>query len=126
MPFCTNCGKMAEQNQEVCTRCGITLTNIEDTKPSIKFLAPLDFSDVRSVIPEGAKVFKGSILDSVAIHHALQGNDYVVHLAARLGVKRTEVERLSWPIHCSRRVLSGLRSGVNKHSIESDVRELAQ
>ena len=49
----------------------------------------------RSVIPEGAKVFKGSILDSVAIHHALQGNDYVVHLAARLGVKRTEVERLS-------------------------------
>ncbi|MGD9079385.1 MAG: NAD-dependent epimerase/dehydratase family protein [Desulfobacterales bacterium] len=49
----------------------------------------------RSVIPEDAKVFKGSILDSVAIHHALQGNDYVVHLAARLGVKRTEVERLS-------------------------------
>lgn len=56
MPFCTNCGKMAEQNQEVCTRCGLTLTNIEDTKPSIKFLAPLDFSDVRSVIPEGEDV----------------------------------------------------------------------
>jgi hypothetical protein len=30
------------------------------------------------------------------------------------------------PINCSRRVLSGLRSGVEKHSIESDVRELAQ
>ena len=49
----------------------------------------------RSQIPKGTKVFKGSILDSVAIHNALQGNEYVVHLAARLGVKRTEVERLS-------------------------------
>ena len=30
------------------------------------------------------------------------------------------------PINCSRRVLLGLRSGVDKHSIESDARELAQ
>ena len=49
----------------------------------------------RVKIPNGIKVFKGSILDTVAIHHALQGNEYVVHLAARLGVKRTEVERLA-------------------------------
>ena len=49
----------------------------------------------RFTIPEATKVFKGSILDSVAIHHALRGNEYVVHLAARLGVKRTEVERLA-------------------------------
>jgi UDP-glucose 4-epimerase len=46
-------------------------------------------------IPDEIKVFKGSILDTVAIHNALRGNEYVVHLAARLGVKRTEVERLA-------------------------------
>jgi nucleoside-diphosphate-sugar epimerase len=49
----------------------------------------------RVKIPSGIKVFKGSILDTVAIHHAVQGNEYVVHLAARLGVKRTEVERMA-------------------------------
>ena len=46
-------------------------------------------------IPPRSNVFKGSILDPVAIHYALRGNDYLVHLAARLGVKRTELERLT-------------------------------
>jgi UDP-glucose 4-epimerase len=49
----------------------------------------------RTEIPNGVNVFKGSILDPVALHYALQGHEYVVHLAARLGVKRTEVERLA-------------------------------
>ena len=46
-------------------------------------------------IPSGVNVFKGSILDPVAIQYAVRGNDYLLHLAARLGVKRTEVERLT-------------------------------
>ena len=49
----------------------------------------------RNDIPSGANVFKGSILDQVAIQYAIKGNDYLLHLAARLGVKRTEVERLT-------------------------------
>jgi UDP-glucose 4-epimerase len=49
----------------------------------------------RTQIPEGVRIFKGSILDPVAIHNALHGQEYVIHLAARLGVKRTEVERLA-------------------------------
>ena len=47
-------------------------------------------------IPSGANVFKGSILDPVAIHCALREKDCLVHLAARLGVKRTEVERMAF------------------------------
>ena len=46
-------------------------------------------------IPDKVNVIVGSILDNAAIHRALKGNEYVVHLAARLGVKRTEVERMS-------------------------------
>ena len=49
----------------------------------------------RSKIPKEANVIIGSILDNIAIHRALKGKEYVVHLAARLGVKRTEVERIS-------------------------------
>ena len=49
----------------------------------------------KAKIPEDVHVIVGSILDNVAIHRALLGNEYVVHLAARLGVKRTEVERMS-------------------------------
>lgn len=37
---------------------------------------------------------KGSILDSNAICNALKGCDYVVHLAAMLGVRRTEMMRI--------------------------------
>ena len=48
----------------------------------------------RADIPSNVEVFVGSILDSVEVHRALRGYDYVVHLAARLGVKRTEVERM--------------------------------
>lgn len=41
------------------------------------------------------EVFKGSIMDIDAVTNAIKGCDYVIHLAALLGVKRTEEERLS-------------------------------
>ena len=41
-----------------------------------------------------AEVYKGSILDINDIGNAVKGCDYVVHLAAMLGVKRTETKRL--------------------------------
>jgi len=45
--------------------------------------------------PEGAEVYKGSILDKNDLMKAIKGCDYVIHLAAALGVKRTEEERLA-------------------------------
>mgnify|MGYP006282397803 CR=1 FL=1 len=44
---------------------------------------------------EGVEVYKGSILDKNDLMKATKGCDYVIHLAAALGVKRTEEERLS-------------------------------
>jgi UDP-glucose 4-epimerase len=45
--------------------------------------------------PEDAEIYKGSILDINDLTNAMDGCDYVVHLAAALGVNRTEKERLS-------------------------------
>ena len=49
---------------------------------------------VRKAIPKGAKVFYGSILDVSSLREAMDGCDSVIHLAALLGVKRTEVNKL--------------------------------
>lgn len=63
MPFCTNCGAMTEESQQVCTRCGTNLTSTEETKPSIKFLAPLDYSDVNTIIPKGEDVIYSAVFN---------------------------------------------------------------
>jgi UDP-glucose 4-epimerase len=49
---------------------------------------------VRQVLPPAVKVFYGSILDVSSIREAMDGCGAVVHLAALLGVRRTEVNRL--------------------------------
>lgn len=49
---------------------------------------------VRKALPEKAKVFYGSILDVSSIREAMDGCGAVIHLAALLGVRRTEVNRL--------------------------------
>ena len=49
---------------------------------------------VRKALPEKAKVFYGSILDISSIREAMDGCGAVIHLAALLGVRRTEVNRL--------------------------------
>ena len=49
---------------------------------------------VRKALPEKAKVFYGSILDVSSIREAMAGCGAVIHLAALLGVRRTEVNRL--------------------------------
>ena len=51
-------------------------------------------SVVKSYIDKRVETFSGSILDSSAIREAMIGCDAVVHLAAHLGVKRTEVNKL--------------------------------
>jgi len=49
---------------------------------------------VRKALPTKAKVFYGSILDVSSIREAMDGCGAVIHLAALLGVRRTEVNRL--------------------------------
>ncbi len=49
----------------------------------------------KSPLPENVEVYRGSILDKNDLMRAMDGCDYVVHLAAALGVKRTEEKRLS-------------------------------
>ena len=49
---------------------------------------------VRHALPPKTKVFYGSILDVSSIREAMDGCGAVIHLAALLGVRRTEVNRL--------------------------------
>ncbi len=49
---------------------------------------------VRGALPSNVKVFYGSILDVSSIREAMDGCGAVIHLAALLGVRRTEVNRL--------------------------------
>jgi UDP-glucose 4-epimerase len=49
---------------------------------------------VRQALPPATKVFYGSILDVSSIREAMDGCEAVIHLAALLGVRRTEVNRL--------------------------------
>lgn len=55
-----------------------------------------DMSDQIAVNPppKEAEIYKGSILDINNVTNAMHGCDYVIHLAAMLGVKRTEMRRL--------------------------------
>ena len=49
---------------------------------------------LNSFINDKAEQFSGSILDSAALRDAMSGCDGVIHLAAHLGVQRTERNRL--------------------------------
>jgi UDP-glucose 4-epimerase len=44
--------------------------------------------------PKDAEIYKGSVLDINNVTNAMQECDYVIHMAAMLGVKRTEMQRL--------------------------------
>lgn len=49
---------------------------------------------VQDAIKPGIRVFYGSILDTSSLRDAIDGCDVVMHLAAMLGVRRTEMNRL--------------------------------
>ena len=49
---------------------------------------------VSADIPTGVEVFYGSVLDRTSVRDAVKGCDAVIHLAAYLGVRRTEQNRL--------------------------------
>lgn len=50
--------------------------------------------DTRPSEVPGVETYVGSIMDEYNLLEAMEGCEYVVHLAAMLGVKRTEVQRL--------------------------------
>lgn len=52
-------------------------------------------SRMKDFIPEGIKIFYGSILDSVSLRSAMADCDIVIHLAALLGVRRSEQDKLN-------------------------------
>jgi len=49
---------------------------------------------VRSIIPSTVKVFYGSILDLSSLRQAMRGCGVIIHLAALLGVRRSERDKL--------------------------------
>src|SRR3989339_1669512 len=49
---------------------------------------------VEKSIPPGVKIFYGSILDQGSLDEAMNGCDVVIHLAALLGVQRSEQNKL--------------------------------
>jgi UDP-glucose 4-epimerase len=49
---------------------------------------------VEDAIPKGIKVMFGSIVDLASLRDAMEGVDTVIHLAAMLGVQRTEKDKL--------------------------------
>lgn len=49
---------------------------------------------VRNAIGKNIEVFFGSILDSSSLRDAMDGCDAIIHLAAMLGVRRTELNKL--------------------------------
>lgn len=68
MPFCTNCGEKVEDDQKVCMHCGKSLEKSDDkSKSEDAFYVPIDFSDVKEVIPIGEDIIYSSLF-SVYTH----------------------------------------------------------
>ncbi|MFC1339098.1 MAG: NAD-dependent epimerase/dehydratase family protein [gamma proteobacterium symbiont of Phacoides pectinatus] len=55
---------------------------------------PEQIARARGYLPEGAVAIGGSILDRAMLRDAIQGCQGVIHLAAYLGVRRTETNKL--------------------------------
>ncbi len=49
---------------------------------------------VKHAVAPGVEIFLGSVLDSSSLRDAMDGCDGVIHLAAMLGVRRTELNKL--------------------------------
>ena len=58
------------------------------------FDLPEQISRAKEYLPEGIEIYYGSILDNSSLRDAMVGCDTIIHLAAYLGVRRTETNRL--------------------------------
>ena len=73
---------------------------------------------VKKEINDSVEIFYGSILDESSLREAIRGCDAVIHLAAYLGVRRTEVNSLRCldiNINGTKKVLeTAVKSGIKK------------
>lgn len=74
---------------EVCNQ----LSQRQDLEVRL-FDLPEQVMRVKRAVAPGVRVFYGSILDASSLRDVMEGCDAVVHLAAMLGVRRTELQRL--------------------------------
>jgi len=51
-------------------------------------------STVKDIINDNVEIYYGSILDESSLREAIRGCDAIIHLAAYLGVRRTEISSL--------------------------------
>jgi hypothetical protein len=72
MPLCPNCGEKVEANVKFCTNCGESLKTDKIKSSSNKnFGVPLDYSEVREVIPVGEDIIHSSLFS--VFTHGLAG-----------------------------------------------------
>ncbi|MFX1234140.1 MAG: zinc ribbon domain-containing protein [Promethearchaeota archaeon] len=66
MPFCTNCGNQIEGNLKFCPSCGESLEKTE-IKGGVddNFYVPIDFSEVREVIPIGEDIIYSALFSGL-------------------------------------------------------------
>ena len=73
---------------------------------------------VKNNIPNGVELYYGSILDESSLREAIKGCDAIIHLAAYLGVRRTELNSLRCldiNINGTKKVLdAGITQGIKK------------
>jgi len=73
---------------------------------------------IKDRIKDNVEIYYGSILDESSLREAIRGCDAVIHLAAYLGVRRTEVNSLRCldiNINGTKKVLGvGIHSGIHK------------
>jgi UDP-glucose 4-epimerase len=74
---------------------------------------------VREAIPKSVKLFQGSILDRSLLRDSLRNIDAVIHLAALLGVRRSEYNRL----RCLEINISGTQNVLDA-CIQNNVRKI--
>jgi len=55
---------------------------------------PEQLDRAAGMLPEGVTAVRGTVLDRAALDEAMTGCEAVVHLAARLGVRRTEADHV--------------------------------
>ena len=63
MSLCPECGEKTEENQQVCAKCGFNLTAPKEKKPSKRFFVPIDYSDVRAIIPAGEQIIYSAVFN---------------------------------------------------------------
>lgn len=61
MPFCSNCGVEINGDSKFCENCSDTVKEKKQSNASANFFVPIDYSDVREVIPPGEDIIYSTL-----------------------------------------------------------------